>query len=184
MENTIDIETLRFPIGKFEKPAEITPAHIQKWIADIAVFPAQLLELCRDLTEEQLQWRYRPQGWTIQQVVHHCADSHMNSFIRFKLSLTEDTPTIKPYYEDRWAELPDAATAPISHSLLILEGLHARWTMLLSSLQADDFDKEFLHPEHGRRFSLAENIGVYAWHARHHFAHIQQALRYQGRFEQ
>ncbi len=113
----------------------------------------------------------------IRQVIHHCADSHMNSFIRFKLSLTEESPTIKPYFEDRWAEMPDYLEVSILNSIQILEGLHLKWTVLLKSLSQSDLEKEFVHPEHGKRFSVAENIGVYAWHSNHHLEHVKSALK-------
>ncbi len=177
------VEQLKYPIGEFEKPTQIEAAHIEQWISDIEAFPTRLIALVKDLTAEQLLWPYRPEGWTIQQVVHHCADSHINSIIRFKLSLTEDNPTIKPYFENRWAELPDTLDLPISTSLSILKGLHARWTYLLKSLQSEDLKKGFVHPEHGKQFYLDETIGVYAWHSNHHLAHIEQAIAYQGKFE-
>ena len=164
----------------FEKPQVIESHHIQDWIQEIALFPARLLKLTENLNDEQLNWKYRPKGWTIQQVIHHCADSHMNSFTRFKLSLTEDLPTIKPFLEDKWAELPDTTETPIFESIKILEGLHSRWIKLLKSLNSNDLEKEFFHPEHGKRFSIAENIGIYAWHSNHHLAHIKLALENKG----
>ncbi|MFZ9846607.1 MAG: YfiT family bacillithiol transferase, partial [Flavobacteriales bacterium] len=117
---------------------------------------------------------YREMGWTIRQVVHHCADSHMNSLTRFKLTLTEDKPVVKPYWEDRWAELVDSKSMPISPSVQMLEGIHARWTVLLNSLSEQDLVKSFIHPEHGKEFRVDENIGVYAWHCNHHLAHITE----------
>ncbi len=182
MKKEIDIEKLKYPIGEFEKPEVIPSAQIKDWITEIELYPSRVSELIKDFTEVELNWQYRPNGWTIQQVVHHCADSHMNSFIRFKLSLTEDTPTIKPYFEDKWAELPDTTETHISESIKILEGLHSRWTKLLKSLNSTDLKKEFIHPEHGRRFSVEENIGIYAWHSNHHLAHIKQALKNNGKF--
>jgi len=180
MSKNINIEKLKFPIGEFKKPAIISAEQIEIWISDIEQFPKKLDALVSNLTKEKLNWTYRPFGWTIQQVVHHCADSHINSFCRFKLSLTEDTPLIRPYFEDKWAELPDVLAADIADSLNIINGLHSRWTILLKSLNANDLLKEFIHPEHGKRFSLAENIGIYAWHGNHHLAHIEQAIRFRG----
>ncbi len=166
------IETLRFPIGKFEAPPILTQELTDGYIKDIERFPARLKQVVNGLDDSQLDTPYRPDGWTIRQVVNHLADSHMNSLIRFKLALTEEEPTIKPYYEERWAELADSKTMPIGPALLLLEGLHQRWTVLLRSLNAQDLKKTFIHPEHGKRFRLDENIGIYAWHGNHHLAHI------------
>ena len=179
----MELERLKYPIGKFIKPDVISSNQVNEWIMEIELFPSRLSELVKDLTVQELHWQYRPDGWTIQKVVHHCADSHMNSFIRFKLSLTENTPTIKPYFEDKWAELPDTTEAPILESIQILYGLHSRWVLLLKSLTQDDLQKAFIHPEHGRRITVAENIGIYAWHSNHHLAHIKQALQYKGKFK-
>ncbi|HSZ71626.1 MAG TPA: putative metal-dependent hydrolase [Cytophagaceae bacterium] len=166
------LNSLQFPIGKYEAPQTLTQELVNGYIKDIASFPKRLLQAVKGLDKQQLDTPYRPGGWTIRQVVHHCADSHMNSLIRFKLALTEETPTIKPYYEERWAELADSKNMDITPSLLLLEGLHQRWVTLLQSLTAKDLEKTFIHPEHGKRFRLDENIGVYAWHCNHHLAHI------------
>lgn len=166
------LEQLRFPIGKFEAPQVLTQELLEHYIKDIETFPARLKQAVHGLNDEQLNTPYRPDGWTIRQVVNHCSDSHMNSIIRFKLALTEEEPTIKPYYEERWAELTDSKTMPIEPALSLLEGLHQRWTVLLKSLTPEDLKKTFIHPEHGKRFRLDENIGVYAWHGNHHLAHI------------
>ncbi len=181
MNDTNSIK-LRFPIGKFKKPDSISTKEIEQWISEIEFFPSRLQELIGGLNDASLEWKYRPNGWSVKQVVHHCADSHMNSFIRFKLCLTEDTPTIKPYFEDRWAELPDTVEMDISESIKILEGLHKRWTKLLKSLHPIDLEKAFIHPEHGIRFSLVENIALYAWHSKHHLAHIEQAISGNGKY--
>ncbi|WP_040248671.1 YfiT family bacillithiol transferase [Psychroserpens mesophilus] len=173
---------LKFPIGEFTKPEHISDHEISQWIAHIESFPSKVKELTDDLTVNQLNWKYRPEGWTIKQVVHHCADSHMNSLIRFKLALTEDTPTIKPYYEDRWANLVDGNDDNLEDTLYLLKGLHAKLTTLLRNLSPSDLLKEFVHPEHGKHFRLDETIGVYAWHCNHHLAHIKQALEYKGQF--
>ena len=171
----MDLERLKCPIGKFKKTEHISSDQVYEWITEIELFPSRLSALVKDLTADELHWHYRPAGWTIQQVVHHCADSRMNSFMRCKLSLTEDTPTIKPYFEDRWAELPDTTETPVSESIKILNGLHTRWIILLKSLTQIELQKEFMHPERGRRVTVAENIGIYAWHSNHHLAHIKQA---------
>jgi hypothetical protein len=173
MEN--DHERLKYPIGKFKKPAIIENAQIERWIKSIEAFPQQLSQELSGLSEKEVQKQYRPGGWTIKQVVNHCADSHMNSLIRFKLALTEDTPTIKPYHEDRWAELPDTKSIPIESSLQLLKGLHERWGYLLRSLSDEELNRQFKHPETNELISLKTNIGIYAWHGEHHLAHVKNA---------
>lgn len=166
------MEDLKYPIGKFSEPAHIDQALIKSCIADIASFPEKLKKVVENLSGKQLDTAYRPQGWTIRQVVHHCADSHMNSWIRFKLILTETKPVIKPYYEDRWADLPDSKIMDIEPALLLLRGLHTKWVFLLQSLTKTDLEKVFVHPEHGKEYSLDVVITLYAWHCNHHLAHI------------
>ncbi|MCL4112531.1 UNVERIFIED_CONTAM: hypothetical protein GTU68_061038 [Idotea baltica] len=177
-----ELHPLRFPVGEFSPPPEITPHHRSAWINEIAAFPQQVRDLTKHLDQTQKAWVYRPGGWSIRQLVHHCADSHMNSLIRFKLALTEESPDIRPYYEDRWAQLADGNSDNLEDSLLLLTGLHAKWVRLLNSLTAEQWQREFVHPEHGQRFSLDENAGIYAWHCRHHLAHIQLALDSQGTY--
>ncbi len=167
----MNIDNLKYPIGKFKKTSTITQTLLSEWITHIETFPNRLKHEVTHLTDEQLDTPYRPEGWTIRQVVHHCADSHMNAFIRFKLALTEEQPTVKPYLEARWAELKDSKL-PIEPSLQILTGLHARWTTLLRSLTDTDLAKTFIHPEHNKIFRLDEIIALYAWHSNHHLAHI------------
>lgn len=171
------LEQLKYPIGKFEKPKIITKDILAKWISEISTFPTKLTDEVNHLTDRQLDTQYRPDGWTIRQVVHHCADSHMNSLTRLKLTLTEDQPTIKPYYEDRWAELIDAKNMPINPSLKMLEGIHERWTVLLNNMTEEQYERIFIHPEHGKTFRVDENIGVYAWHCNHHLAHITETKK-------
>jgi len=178
----MDLEKLKYPIGKFVKPQKLDSTTINKWIGDIENFPEQLVGLTKTLDHEKLRWKYRPNGWTIKQLVHHCGDSHMNSLIRFKLALTENNPTIKPYFEDRWAELPDSKQDDINDSLLLLISLHKKWSYLLRHLNSEDLKKNFVHPENNQIISLGENIGIYAWHSNHHLAHIKQALTYKGQF--
>jgi uncharacterized damage-inducible protein DinB len=163
---------LRYPIGKFEFVGEISQEQRNKWIDDIEEMPEKLISSVKDLSEEQLNTPYREGGWTIRQVVHHLADSHMNSLIRFKLALTEEEPSIKPYYEDRWAELGDTKDAPIDLSLSLLEALHKRWVLLLRTMKPTDFDRTFYHLESRKVTRLDKNIGIYVWHGKHHIAHI------------
>jgi hypothetical protein len=162
---------LRYPIGKFKFEESITEDQRQRFIDQIEGTPAELRVAVQGLSLEQLDTPYRPGGWTVRQVVHHLPDSHLNSYARFKLALTEDEPTIKPYYEERWAELDDARNAPIEISLTLLESLHRRWVLLLRSLAPQEFARTFKHPELGV-VSLDKNINLYAWHGRHHVAHI------------
>lgn len=164
----------RYPIGEFERPTNISESQIQQWIQEIKALPAQLKETTQNLTDEQQALSYRENGWTIRQLVHHIADSHMNSFIRFKLALTEENPTIKPYEENDWALLEDSKL-PIAPSLALIEGLHERWAYLLESLTTEQWEKQFVHPDSGT-ILLAENLSLYAWHGKHHLAHIKLAL--------
>ena len=177
-----NLEKLKYPVGKFVWPQQVHATVIEDWIGQIDVFPNQLKNLLKGLDKTQLEWAYRPGGWTIAQVVHHCADSHMNSFIRFKLALTEDLPTIKPYNETKWASLPDVLNISVVASQQILIGLHMRWVKLLESLSVEDLDRSIIHPEHGTEISLRRQIGLYAWHGKHHLAHIQQAIASKGKF--
>lgn len=162
----------RYPIGTFEFEGEISAQQREEWIRDIEDLPAQLKAAVQGLSEEQLNLPYREGGWNSRQVVHHIADSHMNSLIRFKLALTEDVPTIRPYYEDRWAELTDSKM-DIQVSLALIEALHTRWVVLLRSLGTEDYSRTFHHPESGKTLPLDYNLGVYAWHGKHHVAHIR-----------
>jgi len=158
------LEKLKYPIGKAEIPSEISDILLIEWIKTIEDFPAKLEKLVQHLTDNQLKTCYRTDGWTIRQVIHHCADSHTNSYIRFKWTLTEDKPIIKAYYEERWAALFDSKNAPISLSINMLKSLHAKWVYLLKGLNNNDFEKIFIHPEGNKAVSLAQNIGIYAWH--------------------
>jgi len=162
---------LRYPIGEFKYEAPLTDAERQACLAIIEETPARMRAAVAGLNEEQLDTPYRPEGWTVRQVVHHVPESHLNSYIRFKLALTEDEPTIKPYYEDRWAKLDDASQAPIALSLDLLDALHGRWIWFLRSLKPEDFKCTFRHPELGI-VSLDKNIALYAWHGPHHVAQI------------
>lgn len=165
------MDKLRYPIGQFNRSEDISVDHVKTLIAQIEVLPRLLDESLKDLSEDQLNSSYRLGGWTIRQVVHHIADSHMNGYIRCKLALTEDIPTIKPFNEVLWAELEDGRTLPVDVSLKLIETLHQRWTVLLRSLSTTELDRQFRHPEAGD-LSLKKAIGLYAWHGNHHLAHI------------
>jgi uncharacterized damage-inducible protein DinB len=163
-----------FPIGRFDRQAAITPALRQSAIADIAELPGRLRVALAGLTDAQLDTPYREGGWTVRQLVHHVADSHMNGYVRLKLGLTEENPTIKPYAQDAWAQLPDSRM-PIALSLGIIDGVHARWTVLWQSLDETNLQRTFTHPEMGA-LTLDRHLQLYAWHSRHHTAHVT-ALR-------
>jgi len=162
---------LSYPIGPFNLESAPGDGEIKFAIDVISEAPARLRAAVEGLTQEQLDTPYRPDGWTVRQVVHHVPDSHLNSYCRFKLALTEDEPMIKPYHEDRWAELKDSQATPVEVSLALLESLHKRWVTLLKSLEPADFNRTFRHPELGL-VTLAQNACLYAWHGRHHVAHI------------
>jgi hypothetical protein len=170
---------LRYPIGPFNIEGTPTDKQIQLAIGEIAEAPVKLRGAVEGLFPDQLDTAYRPEGWTVRQVVHHVPDSHLNSYCRFKLALTEDEPTIKGYHEDRWAELEDGRTAPIEVSLAMLESLHKRWVLLLKSLSRSDFERTFRHPELGV-VSLAKNVCLYGWHGRHHAAQITSLRQRMG----
>jgi len=162
---------LRYPIGKFHYEGPLTEDQKQRCLADIEQAPANLRAAIQGLSDQQLDTPYRPEGWTVRQVTHHVPDSHLNAYIRFKLALTEDDPTIKPYAEDRWARLADTHTTPVEVSLTLLDSLHTRWTRLLRSLKPEDWKRAFRHPELGE-VSLEKNLALYSRHGRHHVAHI------------
>ena len=170
------MEELRYPIGRFIAPQTIDDDQVRRWTAEIEALPSELRSVVETLDTTQLETPYRPGGWTARQVVHHIADSHLNSLVRFKWALTEDRPTIKTYYEDRWAALPDYTEVPVEVSLRLIEALHARWVGFLRTLNSDDLDREFIHPDLGV-VRLAENLGIYAWHGKHHLEHIRIAAR-------
>lgn len=165
---------LKFPIGKTIL-TEYSDSTKAKYIDTISRFPRDVDVLTSILDEEELLKQYRPEGWNVRQLVHHCADSHMNAYMRFKLALTEDNPTIKPYDEAAWAELSDNLV-DISFSMGILIGVHRRWTVTLESMTASDFDRTYFHPESKQSMSLWDALAMYDWHSRHHLAHIELAL--------
>ncbi len=180
MTNQTSNDELRYPIGKVKLPEVITPKHIKAWISILEETPEKLKYLVRNLNEKQLDTPYRDGGWTIRQVLHHLVDSHMNSYIRFKWTLTEEEPVIKAYFEERWADLADTKDAPVDLALQALEALHAKWTYLLQGLNPDQLKRCFIHPESNSKVSLEQNIGIYAWHSEHHIAHIEQLMKRQG----
>jgi hypothetical protein len=172
-------EDLRYPVGRFERPERLSEEQRRSYISTIAETPARLTGTLEGWTAAQLDTPYRPGGWTVRQVVHHLPDSHMNSYVRFRLALTEQEPTIKPYDEARWAELADAKTSPIEPSLLLLDALHKRWVLLLGSLTPSDWVRKFRHPGLGL-MTLEQNLALYEWHGRHHLAHIARLRERQG----
>jgi uncharacterized damage-inducible protein DinB len=180
MTATAQAADLRYPVGRFNFDAPVSEADHTRLIAEIAEAPGALRQAVAGLNRDQLETRYRPEGWTVKQVVHHVPDSHMNAYCRFKLALTEDEPTIKPYDEAKWAELADSQQVPIAVSLDLLEALHQRWVALLRSMDAADFNRVLRHPEHDRVLTLAQMLALYAWHGRHHVGHITSLRRREG----
>lgn len=171
---------LRFPIGDFAFDVAMTPERRQLFIQEIEALPGLVRQAVSGLSREQIDMPYRPDGWTIRQVIHHLPDSHMNSYIRMKLALTEENPTIRPYFEDRWGELVDGRAGPTEMSLVLLDALHVRWVMMLRRLSEEDLVRTFAHPEMGKTLSIDTNIALYAWHGNHHLAHITNLRERQG----
>lgn len=178
--STDELEALKYPIGKEEIPEEITSVEIKDWIDDISELPQKLKEAVNKISKKQLDTPYRPEGWTLKQLIHHIADSHMSALLRFKWALTEDEPTIKAYDEKTFAELYDSRLAPVEISLDLISSLHGKWVILLENMSTDDFEKTYVHPETGRRFSLKQSLGHYSWHSRHHYAHLHNLLQKKG----
>jgi DinB superfamily len=173
------MEDLSFPIGKYvEQP--FSESQLKEWLLDIEVLPKALEYAITNLDAAQLEEPYRPNGWNSRQVVHHVADSHMNAYIRFKLGLTKDNPTIKPYDQDAWVLLSDVKNIPINVSLTLLYAVHARMHEVLKNIKADEWDKTVVHPEHGRQMTLWYLLGSYAWHGKHHTAHINKLREREG----
>ena len=168
-------DALRFPTGRFHRPQSLDAAGRAKAIESIATTPARLRDAVRELTPEQIETPYRPGGWTVRQVAHHLPDSHLNALFRFKLALTEDEPTIKPYDEAAWAELADVRVVPIEVSVVLLEAAHERWLAILRAMTTRDFERTLIHPETGLQ-RLDQMLALYAWHGPHHVAHVT-ALR-------
>ncbi|HKT47430.1 MAG TPA: putative metal-dependent hydrolase [Candidatus Acidoferrales bacterium] len=169
----------RYPIGPLQMPAEITPVRRQQAIDAIAEAPALLRAAAKGLDDVQLDTPYREGGWTVRQVIHHVPDSHMNAYVRLKLALTEEKPTIKPYDEAAWAKLADSRSTPIEISQMLLDAVHARWDRLWRSLKTEDFGRKLIHPEHGER-TVDWLLFVYEWHGKHHTAHITELRKRMG----
>lgn len=180
MTATATAPDLRFPVGKFDFSAPVSEAEYPRLIAEIAETPAALRSAVGGLSRDQLETPYRPGGWTVKQVVHHIPDSHLNAYTRFKLALTEHEPLIKPYDQAKWADLPDSQLVAADVSLDLLDALHKRWVALLRSMSVADFNRGFRHPEHDRVMSLAQVLGLYAWHGRHHVGHITSLRKREG----
>ncbi|MBU2952112.1 putative metal-dependent hydrolase [Tamlana agarivorans] len=172
-----ELEHLKYPIGHFECPEKISESDIKQWISVLEAFPNRLEKLVAGLSDEQLDTVYRTGGWTVRQVVHHVSDSHHHSYTRFKWALTEDKPVIKAYFEERWAELIDSKSAPINMSLQHIKAIHFKLVYLLKTLSEADLNKSFIHPETNSEVKLNYQIGNYAWHSNHHYAHIEQILK-------
>lgn len=174
------LDALRFPTGRFQRPSfPLSPAERARMIEVIAETPAKLRAAVSGLSEQQIDTPYREGGWTVRQLVHHVPDSHINSYVRFRLGLTEDAPTIKTYEESAWAQLADARSAPIEMSLMLLDALHERWVILLRSMTPADWSREITHPEHGR-LPLDFFLALYAWHGPHHVAHVTELRKRKG----
>ena len=171
---------LRYPVGRLKMEDNLTEERRREFIEEIASAPGELRAAVEGLSDQQGDTQYRPDGWTVRQVVHHLVDSHLNSYIRFRLALTEDSPTIKPYDQEKWAQLEDAKNDPIETSLDLFESMHKRWVSLLSSLSPADFARTFSHPETGKNVTLDRNLCLYAWHGRHHIAHITSLREREG----
>lgn len=176
--NSETLQKLKYPIGKFEWVVNLPISEVKTHINTIRHFPVELEQVLDSCKEELLQKKYRPEGWTIAQVVHHLADSHAHSYLRFKHAVLEDTPHIKDYTEADWANLPDAATSDLKPSLMLIKGIHMRWSLFLDHLKEEDFKKVYFHPERNKNYPLDTTTALYAWHCNHHLAHINNTIRH------
>jgi hypothetical protein len=176
------LKALKYPTGEFKMPKKISEKEVESRIKIIASFPSKLKKEVDKLKEDMLEYRHRLGGWTIRQLIHHCADSHINAYIRTKLAYTEKNPTVKPYDESAWANTDDAGEAPVEWSVQLLDGLHKRWVVLLSELNKDDLQRTYYHPAYKTKVTLTHLICLYAWHCEHHLAHVQQAKKYKNKF--
>ncbi len=172
MEN--DLEHLKYPIGRYQKPEARTPELMQEWINVLTLLPSWMDACIENLDEAQLHVPYREGGWTIQQVVHHVADSHMNAFIRLKLALTEDNPTVKPYDENAWSQLEDVKQVPVNISVTMLHTIHRRMVTILKNMKETDWERTYFHPQYQKSFPLWEMVALYAWHSQHHTEHVRR----------
>ncbi|TXF79399.1 YfiT family bacillithiol transferase [Chryseobacterium sp.] len=175
-----NIEHKKYPIGKFHYSDHVSDSEIDRCIGVIKNFPSKLKNLIENWTDEMLDTQYREKGWTVRQLINHLSDSHMQSFSRFKLALTEDNPTVKPYDEAKWAELQDSINIPVKPALYLLTGLHYRWFHLLKTLTNKEFERTFFHPEQNKTVILKEYLTFFAWHCDHHFAHIENLKKEKG----
>jgi hypothetical protein len=167
-------DQLRYPVGRFTFPGKVSEEEIKSLLKILEELPVRLENAVKGMTQEQLNTSYREGGWTVRQVVHHLFDSHVNAYIRMKLAVTENVPTIKPYDQDKWSDLEDARTARVEISLRLLNDLHRRWLIFLKSIPGQSWERTFYHPEQKREISLAQTLALYAWHSRHHLAHITE----------
>lgn len=174
------MDDLRYPVGRFSHEGPISDETLHAWIEEIAALPSRMREAVEGLDDAQLDTPYRPDGWTLRQVVHHVPDSHLNAYVRFKWTLTEPEPTIKPYDEAAWAELGDVRAVPVETSLALLEALHKRWVGLMHSLSEADWNRAYYHPADDVTVPLRRAAGMYAWHGRHHLAHLTTTIEREG----
>ena len=166
------LEVLQYPIGRFDKPRDPSPADVAGWIEELAAAPAALRAAVAGLTAAQLDTPYREGGWTLRQVVHHVADSHINGYVRIRLALTEETPTVRGYDQPAWGELADARREPVETSLALLDGLHARIVALARTLTPDELKRGYVFPDRPRTMAVDTTLAMYAWHSQHHTAHV------------
>lgn len=173
----MDLEQLKYPIGQFVMPEVFDEKQAEIWISDIEALPNQIKLATENLSDAELNQTYRPDGWTLRQVVHHIPDSHMNAYIRFKQAITEDVPIIRPYYEERWAETEEAKNGDIQMSVNLLNSIHYRLVAFLRTLKIEDYQRKYIHPAQGKELTLANMLGMYSWHGRHHLAHIANTIK-------
>ncbi len=172
-----DLEKLKYPIGEYIYPENVDEVQIKSWIDSLENFPHQLTDVTSKLNDSQLAVPYRPGGWTVKQVIHHIADSHINAYTRVKLTLTEENPIVRPYNEEVWAELPEAKNGDIEMSIAIIQAIHRRLVITLQALSLADFDRRYIHPAVNKQLTLSYLVGNYAWHGQHHLAHILSTLK-------